>query len=355
MIPVLRSIDGLLNRFDELSQRHAGFVSHFETSFTDIENPLRDVTRDDEERRKTSESILNASMENDDQIGSFGTIEDFNRRITKSRSHNRPPSYSSNDTNSLFNRIPSRSSFATTESAPPLYISALATKQVTVKPRNVQTIASISSENLFEPKNRFTTKIKTKPLPQNLHKTDQYGRHVITTFTVETVNRLSRPRTYHKSPDEKVSSKRAHRRAKTHQNIKKEPSDVSMTPVPTVLSVTSITSFPLPPAMESPKVKRTHPTIIKSPSKKLKADNKIATDNSKRIPMSNYPRPTIVLVPPPTISLTFPMQPELKSSRVVVLPKTTTTQKTINIFSKKGSSMPSKRLLNLMMSSAFFS
>ncbi|CAF1388222.1 unnamed protein product [Rotaria magnacalcarata] len=352
MIPVLRSIDGLLNRFDELSQRHASFVSKFETSFTDIENPLRDVTRDEEERRKTSESILNASMENDDQMGSFGTIEDFNRRITKSRSHNRPPSYSSNDTNSLFNRIPSRSSFATTESAPPLYISALTTKQVIVKPRNVQSIASISSENLIEPKNRFTTKIKTKPLPQNLHKTDQYGRNVITTFTVETVNRLSRPRTYNKSPGEKVSSKRAHRRAKTYQNIKKEPADASMTPVPTVPSVTSL---PLPPTMESPKIKRTHPTIIKSSSKKLKVDNKIATDNSKRIPMSNYPRPTIVLAPPPTISLTFPMQPELKSSRVVVLPKTATTQKTINIFSKKGSSMPPRRLLNLMTASGFFS
>ncbi|CAF5190527.1 unnamed protein product, partial [Rotaria magnacalcarata] len=247
---------------------------------------------------------------------------------------------------------PSRSSFATTESAPPLYISALTTKQVIVKPRNVQSIASISSENLIEPKNRFTTKIKTKPLPQNLHKTDQYGRNVITTFTVETVNRLSRPRTYNKSPGEKVSSKRAHRRAKTYQNIKKEPADASMTPVPTVPSVTSL---PLPPTMESPKIKRTHPTIIKSSSKKLKVDNKIATDNSKRIPMSNYPRPTIVLAPPPTISLTFPMQPELKSSRVVVLPKTATTQKTINIFSKKGSSMPPRRLLNLMTASGFFS
>ncbi|CAF1516360.1 unnamed protein product, partial [Adineta steineri] len=41
MIPVLRSIDSLLNRFDELSQRHTTLVSNFDKNFTNIENPLR--------------------------------------------------------------------------------------------------------------------------------------------------------------------------------------------------------------------------------------------------------------------------------------------------------------------------
>ncbi|CAF0773558.1 unnamed protein product [Rotaria sp. Silwood1] len=336
MIPVLRSIDGLLNRFDELSQRHASFVSNFETSFTGIENPLRDVARDEEEQRKTAESVLKASTEKGDQIGSFGTVEDFNNRITKSRSHNRPPSYSSNDTSSFYNRIPSRSSWATAESASPPRISTLRTRPVTVETNTSQSVTSISTENRFEPKIRLTTKIKPKFVPQNLPTTRRYAHSPITTFTMETAIRLSRPRTYHQSVDHKEPSKRIYRRPKSHQNIKNEASE------------SSVTSVSFVPSLESAQTKRTNPRIIKSSPKKLKADNRFVTDNSKRIPMSNYPRPAIFLAPPPTICITFPMQPELQSSRVVIIPKATTTQKTINVFTKKRSVIPPKRLMQLM-------
>ncbi|CAF2334031.1 unnamed protein product [Rotaria sp. Silwood2] len=336
MIPVLRSIDGLLNRFDELSQRHASFISNFEKSFTDIENPLRDVARDEEEQRKTAESVLKASIESIDQIGSIGTVEDFNRRIIKGRSYNRPPSYSSNDTSSFYNRIPSRSSWATIESAPPPRMSTLTTGSVTVKTNTSQSVTSISIENRIDSKTRSMTKIKTKVVPQNLPTTHRYARSPITTFTMETAIRLSRPRIYHHSLDQKVSSKHIHRRPKLNQNIKNEALESSITPVSLVSS------------LESPQIKRTSPTIIKSSSKKLKADSRFATDNSKRSPMSNYPRSTIFLAPPPTICLTFPMQPELQPCRVAVLPKVTPTQKKISVFTKNRSVIPPKRLIELM-------
>jgi hypothetical protein len=45
MIPVLRSIDSLINRFDELSKYHADLLSNFDTNFSDVQNPLRNVAR----------------------------------------------------------------------------------------------------------------------------------------------------------------------------------------------------------------------------------------------------------------------------------------------------------------------
>ncbi|CAF0745164.1 unnamed protein product [Rotaria sordida] len=336
MIPVLRSIDGLLNRFDELSQHHASFISDFEKNITDIENPLRDVTRDEEEQRKTAESLLTTSTENFDQTGSFGNVEDFNRRITKSRTHNRPPSYSSNDTNSFYNRVPSRSSLATTESAPPPRTSTLTTRPVIGKTSTSQSVISTSIQNLNQPKVRLTTKIKPKIIPESLPTTRQYPRSPITTFTMETAIRLSRPKTCDHSLDQRVSSKRVHRRLKSNQNTKNEASE------------SSVISVSLASSLKSSPNKRINPTTIKTSSKKLKADNRFATDNSKRIPMSNYPRPAIVLVPPPTVYLTFPMQPELRSSRVVVLPKATTTKKPINISTKNRSVIPPMRLIQLM-------
>lgn len=345
MIPVLRSIDSLLNRFDELSQRHAYFVSNFERNFTDTANPLRDVSRDEDEQRKTTERLLNTSRETDDRMGSIGTLDEFNRHVVKSRSRNRPPSYSSNDTTSYCNHVPSRSSFATIDSTPILNSSSLITKQVIMKPKTAPAAINSSSERLNPSKTRTAAKNKSKILPYNdLPRTDPYGRNIITTFTVETVNRLSMPKAYHGSPVPKPSPKRVHRRPKVQHTIKRES------------SVVSIPSISLSSTIESPRIKRTNAKVMQTSPKRIKTDKKVAMNNSKKIPTSNYPRPTVVLAPPPRISLTFPMQPELQSSRVVTVPKSTATkEKTIHIFSKKGSTVPSKRLLNLMSSSDLFS
>ena len=81
MIPVLRSIDSLFNRFDELSKCHANFLSNFDTNFSEFENPLRNVARTEEEQRKTAANILFVVNENDDQIGSIETIEENNRNL----------------------------------------------------------------------------------------------------------------------------------------------------------------------------------------------------------------------------------------------------------------------------------
>jgi hypothetical protein len=338
MIPVLRSIDTLLNRFDELSQRHAGFVSNFDANFSDMENPLRDVARNEDEQRKTTESLLTSTIENNDQMGSFGTVDEFNRRITKSRSSNRPPSYCSNDSSNFFHRVPSRSSWATTESAPPPRTSTSRMTQATIKSSISQPVASTSIENLLEPKFRLTAMVKPKTLSQSPPPTRRYARTAITVFTMETINRLSRPKTCHQPPQHEVSPKRIHRRPKIYQYIKKEVPPESSVPLP-----------PPPPPPRSPQFKRTHPTIMKSSPKKLKSDNKFPIDNSKRILVSNYPRPVIFLAPAPTICLTFPMQPELKSSRIVVAPKTPiATKRTINIFTNKRFITAQNRMLQLM-------
>jgi hypothetical protein len=346
MIPVLHSIDSLLNRFDELSQRHASFVSNFDTNFSDTENPLRDVTRSEEEQRKTTESLLKSTNENNDQMSSFGTVEDFNRRIIKSRGHNRPPSYSSNDSSSLFHRFPSRSSFATTESAPPPRTSTSAMIQATLNASVLQSVASSSIENLTEPKTRLKTNIKPKVIPQNPSPIRRYARSAITVFTIETVNRLSRPRTYHQSPEQKVSPKRVHRRPRIYQSIKKKVPPEPSVPLPPRPEPS--VSLPPPPPPRSPQ-KRAYQRIIKSAPIILKSDDKFPINNSKRIPVSNYPRQAIFLAAPPTIALTFPMQPELKSSRVVVIPKAPiTTHKTINIFTNRRSIIAPNRMIQLM-------
>lgn len=339
MFPVLRSIDNLLNRFDELSQRHASLVSNFDTNFTDIENPLHNVTRDEDEQQKTIENLLKADMEDNDQLGSVGTMDDFNRRNIKSRCQNRPPSYSSNDSSLLFHRFPSRSSWTTTQSAPPLQTSIINRTQSTIKTSNSQTAASTSIENLIESKPRFITKNKPNVLSQNPSPIRRNARSAITTFTLETAIRLSRPRTSHHSSEQKISPKRVHRRPRPFQ---------------TKMTEASITSVPLPPPQSAPAhIKRTNPTIIKSSPKKLKAENKYVNDNSKRIPMSNYPHPAIYLAPPPTICLTFPMQPELKSSRAVVIPKANPitaipAKRAVNIFTNRRSIIPPNRMIYLM-------
>lgn len=333
MIPLLRSIDGFLNRFDELSHRHADLISNFQTNFSDIENPLRSVTRDEEEQRRTAENLLVANLENGDQMRSFGTVEDFNRRVIKSRSNNRPPSYSSNDTSSYFNRVPSRSSWVTTESMLPQRAPILTIGPAISKSSATQSVVSTSIDTFIEHKYRVTTKTKPKVIPQNPPPARRYARGTITTFTMETANRLSKPRTYYQSSDQKGPFKRSHRRTKVDQNAKKDTPN------------SSITSILAP---SSPQTKRTKATIAKSSSKKLRADNRIAPDNTTEIPMSNYPRPAVYFAPPPKISLTFPMQRDLQSSRIVVLPKKTVASKTVNVFTNKKSTAPSNRMVYLL-------
>lgn len=346
MIPVLRSIDSLLNRFDELSQHHAKLVSNFETNFTDIENPLHDVARDEDEQRKTMENLSKEDdIENDDQLGSGGTWEDFNRRNTKSRCQYRPPSYSSNESNSFLHRIPSRSSWATIESAPPPQTSIVKNYlQTTDRKNNFQRIASTSNENLIDPKPRFITKFKPNILPENPPSSRRHTHSPITTFTLQTAIRLSRPKTCPQFIEQKESPKRVHRRPRPSPVKKVDASESSMNSITLSANLLQNTSS---------KTKRTNTTKIRSSPKKLKAENNFETNNSKRIPISNYPRPAIHLAPPPTICLTFPMQPELKSSRVVVIPKPNpiapiSTTKTVNIFTNRRSLIPPKRLMYLM-------
>ena len=432
MIPVLRSLDSLLNRFDELSLRHASLASTFETNFSDVQNPLHDVSRDENEQRKTAENLQRINLEDsdDDQLGSFGTVDGFHRRITKSRSYNRPPSYSSNDSNSFLHRIPSGSSWATIESAPPPRTLTMPGAQERFSSAYSQTGPIISNDTQIESRSRQIIRPKPRVLVENSPPSfRRQARTAATTFTLETAIRLSKPRRYNRLPEPIVTPKHVHRRPKPPQARKKEAPESSTTSIPrpttsspplvvplriasplgkrtrpplggrkeaseptsTFFSRSPRSSPPLllpratsplskrtksaparkkeefvniaiprsppliPPRTASPTSRQANPTIIKSSLKKPKVDNKsAATDNSKQFPLSNYPRPAIILAPPPTICLTFPMQPELKSSRVVVIPKgnpvtpVPPAKKTVTIFTNKRTIIPPTRMMYLM-------
>ena len=190
IIASLRSIDQLLNRFDELSQRHAQFVEHFEQSFAETDNPLRHVHRPDDEQRKTVERILRAAEENDDgdeeQQPKAG--RDFHRSMKITRYLHRPPSYVSN-------RGPARSSTPTTVSEP--------------LPRTTREIISIEPR-LSQAKAQWTNPVHRAPVTQDPPAPRRrYGRSPITVFTIETINRLSKPRVYHRSPITRVPPRSA--------------------------------------------------------------------------------------------------------------------------------------------------
>jgi hypothetical protein len=315
MIPVLRSIDTLLNRFDELSQRHANLLTNFDTNFSDIENPLRDVARAEEDQRKTKENILLAGNENDDHMGSIETIEDFHRRIIKNRYLHRPPSYVSTDS-SVIHRVPSRTSSITTESTSLPRTSVYTPLQPIIKANTPQSVISTTRNDLVEPT------IKPKFVPHNLPVSRRYARSAITAFTMDTVNRLSKPKTYHHWPEQKLTTKRVQQRSKPYENIKKNASECSAAST-----------------MRSTQIKRANPTTIKPSSKKFKVDHKVPIETLRRSSISNYSRPLAFLTPAPTICLTFPTQPRQQSSRIVILPKTTatsttTTKKRSMIYSK---------------------
>lgn len=338
MIPVLRSIDTLLNRFDELSQRHASLVANLDTNFTNTRSPSYNVASDEDEQRKTPDNLLNVNMKNNDQLGSVETVDDFNQRITNYER----PSYSSNESTSFVHRIQSRSSWTTTESVLPRPTLTVPITQRPMRTSHSPIASSISTDDLIGSKKRVKIKTKPKFSPQNPPTMRRNERSIITTFTMETAIRLSRPRTYRHLPEPTITQKRVHRRPRPSQAMKKEA------------SLSSIASIPVaPPSPLPPKIKRTNPTLIISSPKKHKAENKSTIDNSKRIPINNYPRSITFLAPPPTICLTFPMQPELKLSRIVVTPKANpitpvSPKKTISVFTNKRSIILPNRFKYLM-------
>ncbi|CAF1345838.1 unnamed protein product [Rotaria sp. Silwood1] len=293
MIPVLHSIDSLLNRFDELSKCHKNLLSNFDKNFSDIKNPLRDVARSEEEQQKTINSkILLVINENNNQIESIKTIEDFHRQIIKNRYLHRPPIYSSND-NLLYHHVPSRTSSIITEST--------SISQTKFKPRTSSLVVPTT--------NKIINEIKTKPKFIQHHSSIPL-RNKITTFTMETINRLSKPKTYHQLSNEKSTIKHVEQRSKSYRKIKQEKSECS----------TSI-SVPLP------SIKRIQTTNIKSNLKKLTTENNIPIQTQKKVPIVNYSNPLIFIKSPSTINLSFPMNLQQQSSHFTILPKIITTNK----------------------------
>ncbi|UJR13420.1 hypothetical protein I4U23_000435 [Adineta vaga] len=177
MIPVFRSIDNLLNRFDELSKCHTNFLSDFNLNFPDVENPLRNVTRTEEEQKKTVANIRSEFNENINRKLSTNTIEDFHRRVIVNRFHHHPPNYSLND-QSTAPQISSRTSSIVTDLSEPQRAS----------------ITTTTTTN--ESKIKVPIKIKPKLLIQHSPIPRRSTRNGITTFTIETINRLSKPKIY---------------------------------------------------------------------------------------------------------------------------------------------------------------
>ena len=337
MISVLRSIDLLLYRFDEISQHHSNLVSTFETSFTETENPLREILRDEDEQRQTAETFSMLTAETDERQVSFENIEDFNRRIVKSRSGRRPPSYASNDNTLLANRTASRSSWITTESAPATDTAPRTRTPPVLNAAMSQPVTSTTVHEFTETKAKLTAGTRSRVAQQTSPAHRRSARPTITAFTIETVNRLSKPKTYNQSPDRGASLKRAYHRSKPSQHSSRPTLDSS---IPSILSAASRIHG-----------KPTIPTVLKSSPKKLKGGEHSSTNNSKKIPMSNYPRPVVHLAPPPTISLTFPMQSERQSSRVVVPPSSAfppPAGKTANILTNKRTIKSFHRMMYLL-------
>jgi len=304
MISKFRSIDSLLNRFDELSKCHDSFLSSFDTNFSDIKNPLRHVTRTENEQQKYTEKSGLGLNQNDDPFESIGVLEDFHRRIIKSQYLHRPPTYSSNG-GSLIHRVPSKSSLITIESTSLPRIS-----QITIKTNTSQPVVPTSNNNIIESKVNSTKIITPKVVSQNLPSPRRNARGRIRAFTMETVNRLSKPKIYNRLPDQKPPIKRIVPRPKPYENIKKEASKRSTLP-----------SIPLP------SMKRTKTTTIQSSSKKLKPEKQIPIQTSKINPVSSSFRPIIFVRSAPTIPFNFPMQLQQKLSHVDDLPKLITTTK----------------------------
>ena len=189
LIASLRSLDHLLNRFDQLSQRHVQFIEHFDENFTDVDNPLRHVHRQAEEQQKTQEKLRLPLSIDDEEENRPRAMGDFHRAVKISRYLHRPPSYASNQ-----DRPTSRTSVST---------STLTTVSAPLPP----TIRETSSADLrpsHPSKARWTNPIHHAPGREDPPPRRRYGRSPITFFSMETANRLSKPRVYHHSPIKRV-------------------------------------------------------------------------------------------------------------------------------------------------------
>lgn len=238
MIPVLRSIDNLLHRFDELSICHRNFLSYFDKNFSNMKNPLKDVTRSEDEQRKLANDMLLVITEDENEKESIKTVEDFHQHIIKNRYLHRPPQYSFNG------KLPPTSSFS--------------------KNRH--------SSSVSKPSNQSTIKV----------------------FSMETVNRLSKPKAYYQSTVEKSKKKYIKRRSKFTKTIKSDKSKCSNLP-----------SIKLPP------IKPIKGKTIKTIPKRSQA------------PTLNSSSPVIFLMPVPTTRLIFPTDLERPLPRLGFLPKVT--------------------------------
>lgn len=225
MITTLQSLDNLLNRFDELSQCHSNLLSEFETKLSEYHNPLHDVSRTKEEQRKTAENLQLTITESRSSITSTGPLEDFHRRVLRYRYLHRPPNYSSNDQTSIPN-IPSKSSFTTVESLSPSKVLPIV-KIPRIEPKVIQPMR-VSSQ-------RST-------------------RGTITTFTMETINRLSQPKRYNRLPEIKTSTTKRPKKIKDpiktppiRSKVQNPPKPIKRSLIPSKicdLSFKSIKKFP---------------------------------------------------------------------------------------------------------------
>ncbi|CAF1083995.1 unnamed protein product [Adineta ricciae] len=339
MLPVLNSLDQLLNRFDQLSQQHAGFKLNFEKNFSDIDNPLRDVARNENEQKKTVDNLSTLTMRKDEKRRSSGTMEDFHRRIIKNRYHHRPPNYCSNENGSFLSRTPSRTSLDSTQQ---LYTPALSLIQTTITTNTRTSILPTSFDHRKKQKSQSTTKIAPKicSVPRTRPRTP------IKTFSMETVDRLSQSKLYHLSSDEIVPSKRARRRPKLHQNIIKEVSKLQMSSIK--LPPVRLPPPPPPTTPMSFQTKRTSPITIKPLPKKLKTETSFSRRTSQRPPTINCSRSNLPLTIPPPICLNFPMQPELNPSRIVIVLKAPAPRKPLTVFTNRKTIIPFQRMKYLM-------
>ena len=210
MIATLKSIDHLLNRFDALSQCHSNFLVEFDTKFVEYENPLRHVTRNKDEQRKTTTNLLETINEHDSPLS---PLEDFHRRILRSRYLHRPPNYSPNSLPAIPN-IPSKSSFTTAETL----------TKVQAQPRQT---------------NVRNHPIESKTIQITKKELKYPTRSTITTFSMETAIRLSQPKRYNRMPEPKLPTK------PPKKDLAKGPPKL-------------------------PTVKRPKPNVEKSPPKKIK-------------------------------------------------------------------------------------
>lgn len=311
MIPAIRSINSLFNRFDELSKCHKNFLSDFDKKISAVKNPLRDVVRSEEEQQNASKDILFMINNNDKHIESIKTLDDFHRNIIKNRYLHRPPHYSPND-KPLCNRTISRASSMATESTTISNTSETITKPP--PPPAPQLSVPISNKNIDEVKVDLSTNIKPNCIQQNSPPTKPSTRNAIKVFSMETVNRLSKPKIYHQMPSEKPRKKHIQRRPKLRENVKKDR-----------LKCSTSSFISLPP------MKRTPATKIEPVPKWSKIKNNTRTQKTPTADFSSDPVAVIATVP--ILRLTFPKHLEQQLPPLDILPKIITQNKRRKMYS----------------------